>query len=65
MNKKYIPRKMIPRSRFRDLYKKWDEENPFQHGSGWGDEPWSQEEMPLTDEIVRDAADISDSAKNC
>lgn len=27
MNKKYIPRKMIPRSRFRDLYKEWDEEN--------------------------------------
>ena len=27
MNKKYIPRKMIPRSRFRDLYKKWDEED--------------------------------------
>ena len=26
MNKKYIPRKMIPRSRFRDLYKEWDEE---------------------------------------
>jgi hypothetical protein len=25
MNKKYIPRKMIPRSRFRDLYKEWDE----------------------------------------
>ena len=45
-----------------EIYKKWDEENPFQHGSGWGDEPWSQEEMPLTDEIVRDAADISDSA---
>ena len=27
MNKKYIPRKMIPRSRFRDLYKEWDEED--------------------------------------
>ena len=27
MNKKYIPRKMIPRSRFRDLYKEWNEED--------------------------------------
>ena len=27
MNKKYIQRKMIPRSRFRDLYKEWDEED--------------------------------------
>jgi hypothetical protein len=27
MNKRYIPRKMIPRSRFRDLYKEWDEED--------------------------------------
>ena len=27
MNKKYITRKMIPRSRFRDLYKEWDEED--------------------------------------
>ena len=27
MNKKYIPRKMILRSRFRDLYKEWDEED--------------------------------------
>ena len=27
MNKKYIPRKIIPRSRFRDLYKEWNEED--------------------------------------
>lgn len=27
MNKKYIPKKMISRSRFRDLYKEWDEED--------------------------------------
>ena len=27
MNKKYIPMKMIPRSRFRDLYKEWDKED--------------------------------------
>ena len=27
MNKKYIPREMIPRSRFRGLYKEWDEDD--------------------------------------
>lgn len=45
-----------------DIYKKWDEENPFHYGSGWGDEPWSQEEMPLSDKIVSDAAEVSDCA---
>ncbi len=45
-----------------DVYKKWDEENPYDLGKGWGAEPWSQEEMPLTDEIVRNAAGISDTA---
>ena len=45
-----------------DIYKKWDEENPFRYGSGWGDEPWSQEEMPLSDKIVSDAAEVSDCA---
>lgn len=45
-----------------DIYKKWDEENPYDLGKGWGAEPWSQEEMPLTDEIVRNAAGVSDTA---
>lgn len=35
-----------------DTYVKWNEENPFDLGSGWGDEPWSQKEMPLSDELV-------------
>ena len=33
-------------------YEKWDEKNPFDPGSGWGTEPWSQKEMPLEDELV-------------
>lgn len=35
-----------------DVYKKWDEENPFDTGVGWGNEPWSQTEMPLDDSLA-------------
>jgi beta-glucosidase len=45
-----------------DTYKKWDCEHPFDLGTGWGNEPWSQEEMPLTDELAADAASISETA---
>ena len=34
-----------------DVYRKWDDENPMDLGSGWGAEPWSQEEMPLSDDM--------------
>ncbi|MBE6862448.1 MAG: beta-glucosidase [Ruminococcus sp.] len=34
------------------VYKEWDEENPFDIGEGWGQEPWSQKEMPLSDELA-------------
>ena len=39
-----------------NAYREWDEQNPFDHGEGWGGEPWSQKEMPLTDELVGGAA---------
>jgi len=38
------------------IYRRWDEENPFELGEGWGAEPWSQKEMPLDDSIVEAAA---------
>ncbi len=44
------------------IYEKWVEEQPFDQGKGWGKEPWSQQEMPLTDEIVEAAAKRSDIA---
>lgn len=44
------------------VYKKWDEENPFDVGRGWGGEPWAQEEMPVTDELVEEAAKKSTCA---
>lgn len=45
-----------------DIYAKWETQNPYQTGKGWGSEPWSQKEMPLTDAVVMDAADNSDVA---
>lgn len=45
-----------------DIYTNWVLENPFNEGVGWGTEPWSQEEMPLTDDIVKQAASASDIA---
>lgn len=39
-----------------DIYKKWDDENPYDNGVGWGAEPWSQKEMPLDDSIAANAA---------
>ncbi len=39
-----------------NAYKKWDEENPFDLGDGWGREPWSQKEMHLDSELVESVA---------
>ena len=38
------------------VYREWDEAHPYDLGSGWGGEPWSQEEMPLDEATVIDAA---------
>ena len=45
-----------------DIYRKWDEENPFDQGGGWGGEPWNQKEMPLDDSLVEEAAAVSETA---
>ena len=45
-----------------NVYKEWDEKNPYDLGSGWGAEPWSQKEMPLTDETVNKAAEAGSTA---
>ncbi|MFD3259608.1 glycoside hydrolase family 3 C-terminal domain-containing protein [Paenibacillus lentus] len=45
------------------VYEKWIEQNPFDNGGGgWAAEPWHQNEMPLTDELVRKARSKSDKA---
>ncbi len=45
-----------------EIYKKWDSENPYDLGEGWGAEPWSQKEMPLDEEIVKKAAEKGSTA---
>ena len=44
------------------VYADWCAEHPFDKGKGWGKEPWSQQEMPLSDDIARKAAEVSDVA---
>ncbi len=43
-------------------YREWVKNHPFEKGNGWGQEPWCQEEMPLSEELVRDAAEHSTAA---
>lgn len=45
-----------------ETYAAWDKEHPVELGLGWGQEPWSQAEMPVTEKIVQEAAGESDSA---
>jgi len=45
-----------------DIYKEWEKEHPFNDGIGWGNEPWSQEEMPVSEEIAQDVAGETDTA---
>ncbi len=40
----------------KNTYKDWLKEHPFDLGKGWAQEPWCQEEMPLSDELVSNAA---------
>ena len=44
------------------IYEAWISKHPFDKGKGWGQEPWSQKEMPLEDAVVAKAAASSDLA---
>lgn len=44
------------------VYREWEKKHPFDEGIGWGNEPWSQEEMELSPKIVKEAAEESDTA---
>lgn len=44
------------------VYHSWVKEHPFDKGAGWGLEPWCQEEMPLSDDTIADAAANCDLA---
>lgn len=45
-----------------ETYQDWVEAHPFDKGASWGGEPWCQEEMPLTDAFVKEAAGRCDTA---
>lgn len=45
------------------IYENWIQENPFDDGGGgWAAEPWNQKEMPVTEDLVKNAASHSDKA---
>lgn len=45
------------------VYKAWIREHPFKENGGWTDNTsWSQEEMPLDEEVAKNAAEKSDMA---
>ncbi|MEE3352409.1 MAG: glycoside hydrolase family 3 C-terminal domain-containing protein [Saccharofermentanaceae bacterium] len=43
-------------------YEEWESKNPVDPGMGWGKENWSQPEMPLSDDLVKAAAERNDAA---
>lgn len=43
-------------------YIEWIKEHPYDFGSGWAKEPWSQQEMPLSSEMVERVAKRNDAA---
>jgi beta-glucosidase len=45
-----------------DIYQQWVNDHPFEKGAGWGQEPWSQVEMEISDEVVSKAASENDVA---
>lgn len=45
-----------------NIYQQWIEEHPFEKGEGWGQEPWSQVEMEVSDDIVASAASRNEVA---
>ena len=44
------------------IYEDWEAIHPVDPGIGWGKENWSQEEMPLPDSVVEEAASRNDVA---
>ncbi len=44
------------------IYEEWRKSHPFDVGAGWGQVPWSQKEMPLSEQVAAEAADRADAA---
>lgn len=46
-----------------ETYQAWLKDHPFDDGGGgWAAEPWNQQEMPLSNELVAEAASVSSKA---
>lgn len=54
--------KLVLNHELEQVYREWLEDHPFEQGGGWAQEPWSQQEMPLSSETVEKAAAESDTA---
>lgn len=52
----------IINQKVKHCYEEWLQENPYEMGRGWADEPWFQKEMPITSDLVRKAKEESDIA---
>ncbi|MBR4173703.1 MAG: glycoside hydrolase family 3 protein [Lachnospiraceae bacterium] len=44
------------------IYEEWIKDHPFDEGTGWATEPFYQEEMPLDEDVVAEAAKRCDAA---
>lgn len=44
------------------VYTEWEKTHPVDKGIGWGQDPWSQKEMELSDDVVSSAAKFGDTA---
>ena len=44
------------------IYEEWKKDNPFDHGCGWGQEPWCQKEMELDIDTVKEAREFGEVA---
>ena len=49
-------------SKLMKTYESWSQLNPVDHGEGWGKVPWSQKEMPLDQDTLEAAKEVSDMA---
>lgn len=45
-----------------NVYEAWLKDHPFDTGSGWAQEPWFQQEMPITRELAEKIRQESDTA---
>ena len=54
--------KLIWNRELEQVYLDWLKDHPYDFGSGWAMEPWCQQEMPLAQKTVEQAAAASDAA---